>query len=142
MSEPYVITRLCRDCVDGACVDVCPVDCIYQHDGGTEALPNQLFVNPEECIYCGACEPACPWEAIFAADEVPASFADDVALNALTAARPKEFSVPDTRLRRGARHATPEAVAENKARWAGVEGAAAAGSIARRDPEPERRLPG
>ena len=24
----YIITRLCRDCVDTACVAVCPVDCI------------------------------------------------------------------------------------------------------------------
>ena len=27
----FVITRLCRDCVDGACIDVCPVDCIVKH---------------------------------------------------------------------------------------------------------------
>jgi ferredoxin len=100
MSEPYVITRLCVDCVDGACVDACPVDCIYEHTGGEETLPNQLFINPEECIHCGACEPVCPWEAIFAEDEVPEPFANDVALNALTVSRPKEFVVPDFRLRR------------------------------------------
>ena len=93
----YVITRLCRDCVDGSCVEVCPVECIVEHrpaEGGT-ALPNQLFINPDQCIDCGACEPACPWEAIALDDDVPRLFADDVALNALAAARPHDF-VPAT----------------------------------------------
>jgi ferredoxin len=30
----YIITRLCRDCVDTGCVAVCPVDCIYEYTGG------------------------------------------------------------------------------------------------------------
>jgi Fe-S-cluster-containing hydrogenase component 2 len=38
---------------DGACMDVCPVDCIY------ESI-EQMFINPDECIDCGACVPACP----------------------------------------------------------------------------------
>ncbi len=116
MSEPFVITRLCRDCVDGACVEVCPVDCIYEHSRGGE-LPNQLFINPEECVYCGACEPACPWEAIYAADHVPEAFHDDVELNAVTAARPTEFSVPVLRLRARPAHPTAEQVAENRRKW-------------------------
>ena len=117
MSEPYVITRLCRDCVDGSCLDACPVDCIYQHDGAERALPNQLFINPEECIYCGACEPACPWEAIFSADEVPTPFAEDIALNALTTTHPREFSVPELRLRARAKSPSPDAVTHNKEKW-------------------------
>ena len=116
MSDPYVITRLCRDCVDGACLDVCPVDCIYQHDG--DQLPNQLFVNPEECIHCGACEPACPWEAIFSEDDVPPAFHEDIALNALTVTRPKEFSVPDFRLRNRSNTPSRQAVEDNKGKWA------------------------
>ena len=61
---PYVIADPCIDVKDKACVEVCPVDCIYEG-------PNQLFIHPEECIDCGACEPVCPVKAIFAEDEVP-----------------------------------------------------------------------
>ena len=62
----YIITRLCRDCVDTACVAVCPVDCIYRYTGDDKAnFPNQLYIHPDECIDCGACEPECPWQAIF-----------------------------------------------------------------------------
>ena len=25
----WVITKLCQDCLDESCVEVCPVDCIY-----------------------------------------------------------------------------------------------------------------
>jgi NAD-dependent dihydropyrimidine dehydrogenase PreA subunit len=62
----YIIGKACVDVMDGACVDVCPVDCIYSKPGD-----NQLFINPEECIDCAACEPVCPESAIFEEDEVP-----------------------------------------------------------------------
>ena len=61
---PYVITEACINTKDKACVDVCPVDCIYEG-------PEQLFINPDECIDCGACEPECPVEAIFPEDALP-----------------------------------------------------------------------
>ena len=68
----WIITRLCRDCLDTECVTVCPVDCIYRYKGDDhESFPNQLYINPDECIDCSACEPACPWTAIFEEDEVP-----------------------------------------------------------------------
>jgi len=38
---------------DRSCVDVCPVDCIYEGE-------DQLYIHPDECIDCGACEPECP----------------------------------------------------------------------------------
>jgi NAD-dependent dihydropyrimidine dehydrogenase PreA subunit len=60
----YVIAEPCIDVKDKACVEVCPVDCIYEG-------PHQLFIHPDECIDCGACEPVCPVKAIFAEDEVP-----------------------------------------------------------------------
>ena len=60
----YVITEPCIGTKDQSCVEVCPVDCIY--DGG-----DQFLINPEECIDCGACEPECPVEAIYPEDEVP-----------------------------------------------------------------------
>jgi NAD-dependent dihydropyrimidine dehydrogenase PreA subunit len=80
----YVITRLCIDCVDTSCADVCPLECIYarrEDAPNPELWPNQLYLNPDECIDCGNCEPACPWNAIFEEDEVPAIFGDDRDLN-------------------------------------------------------------
>src|ERR1700740_2643306 len=63
---PWTITRLCIDCIDTGCVSVCPVDCIYEYVGDdNENFPNMLYIHPDECIDCGACEPECPWQAIF-----------------------------------------------------------------------------
>ena len=79
----YIITRLCRDCLDTACVAVCPVDCIYRHTGDDKAtFPNQLYIHPDECIDCGACVPACPVEAIFALDETPDKWKSFIPVNA------------------------------------------------------------
>lgn len=112
----YVITRLCRDCVDGACVDACPIDCIVQHApaGGASDLPNQLFIDPDQCIHCGACEPVCPWQAIYAETDVPAAFSEDIDLNALAGKRPREFVVPTARLTRSV---SLEEVERNRKRW-------------------------
>ncbi|MFD4369457.1 ferredoxin [Rhodococcus sp. NPDC058521] len=60
----YVITEACIDLMDRACVRECPMDCIYEGE-------HQLFVNPSECIDCGACEPACPHEAVYHEAELP-----------------------------------------------------------------------
>jgi NAD-dependent dihydropyrimidine dehydrogenase PreA subunit len=54
---PYFITLDCLDVLDKSCVDECPVDCIYEGD-------RKMYINPNECIDCGACEPACPVGAI------------------------------------------------------------------------------
>lgn len=54
---PYVIASPCIDVMDKSCTEECPVDCIYE--GG-----RKLYINPKECIDCGACEPVCPVEAI------------------------------------------------------------------------------
>ena len=54
----YVIAQPCVDVKDRACVDECPVDCIYEGE-------RSLYIHPEECVDCGACEPVCPTEAIF-----------------------------------------------------------------------------
>ena len=75
----WVITRLCRDCVDQACVDVCPVDCFREG-------PNMLVIDPDECIDCAVCIPECPVEAIFAEEDVPAGQESYIALNAELAA--------------------------------------------------------
>jgi NAD-dependent dihydropyrimidine dehydrogenase PreA subunit len=70
----YVIAEPCIDVKDKACVEVCPVDCIYEG-------PNQLFIHPDECIDCGACEPVCPVTAIFVEDETPAQWKHFITLN-------------------------------------------------------------
>ena len=63
----YVITQPCIDTLDQSCVDVCPVDCIHFEEG----VDRKLYIDPDECIDCGACEPACPVQAIFAEEDVP-----------------------------------------------------------------------
>ena len=79
----FIIAEPCVGTCDTACVEVCPVDCIhgpYDKEGrGEEAkvygfVPkdsDSLYIDPEECIDCGACEPECPVEAIFEEDDVP-----------------------------------------------------------------------
>ena len=71
---PFVITEACINVKDKSCVDVCPVDCIYEG-------PDQLYIHPDECIDCGACEPECPVTAIFAEDDIPADLTRYVQLN-------------------------------------------------------------
>jgi len=111
---PWVITRLCRDCVDQSCVDVCPVDCIYEYKGDDASFPNQLFINPDECIDCGACEPECPWEAILEDVAVPDSLEDDTVLNARLADDMDGFEVPEHEEKD---RPSPAQVSENKAKW-------------------------
>ena len=65
---PYVIAQPCVDVKDKACVDECPVDCIYEGS-------RSLYINPNECVDCGACEPVCPTEAIFYEDDLPDEWA-------------------------------------------------------------------
>jgi NAD-dependent dihydropyrimidine dehydrogenase PreA subunit len=75
----YVITQPCIDVLDQSCVDVCPVDCIH-YEEGTDRMD---YIDPDECIDCGACEPACPVSAIFAEDDVPDDQAIFKEINAL-----------------------------------------------------------
>jgi len=75
----YTITEPCIDVLDKSCVEVCPVDCIHLDEGEDR----MLYINPDECIDCGACEPACPVTAIFAEDDVPDNWKDFTPLNAL-----------------------------------------------------------
>ncbi len=82
----YIIAEPCVGVKDTACVEVCPVDCIYEIDGteleeGDEAYLDTLYIHPEECIDCGACEPECPTEAIFPEDEVPEKWNKFIAYN-------------------------------------------------------------
>jgi ferredoxin len=71
----YVVAEPCVGCKYTDCVVVCPMDCFY----GDE---RQLYIDPDECIDCGACVPECPAEAIFHADEMPTQWQSYVQLNA------------------------------------------------------------
>ncbi|MBM7519334.1 ferredoxin [Nocardioides nitrophenolicus] len=71
----YVISPSCVDVKDRACVEECPVDCIYEG-------ARMLYVHPDECVDCGACEPVCPVEAIYYEDDLPDSEQEFLAVNA------------------------------------------------------------
>ena len=60
----YVIALPCVDVKDKACIEECPVDCIYEGD-------RMMYIQADECVDCGACEPVCPTEAIYYEDDVP-----------------------------------------------------------------------
>lgn len=119
----YIISRLCRDCLDMGCVEVCPVECIYALKGEPDdRTPRQLYIHPTECINCGACEPECPWEAIYEELEVPEAIAPDIATNALCETERERFEVAQLQrdehgrlLHR--RQPTRDEVATNKQRW-------------------------
>lgn len=72
----YIITEACVGVKDASCVAVCPVDCIYAEDEDT-----MMFINPDECIDCGACIPECPVNAIYAEDDVPDEMQEWVPVN-------------------------------------------------------------
>jgi NAD-dependent dihydropyrimidine dehydrogenase PreA subunit len=59
----YVIGLACVDLKDKTCIDECPVDCIYEGE-------RMLYIHPDECVDCGACEPVCPVEAIAYEDDL------------------------------------------------------------------------
>ena len=70
----YVILSACVDVKDGACADVCPVDCIYEG-------PKMYLIHPEECISCSLCETICPVDAIHKIDAVPEGEENYIAIN-------------------------------------------------------------
>ena len=93
-----IITEACIDVKDRACVDVCPVQCIYEFDPQKNILFSEdeagngventhapdveaiavfgdsiLYVNVDECTACTACyQPdVCPVGAIYPDDHLP-----------------------------------------------------------------------
>jgi NAD-dependent dihydropyrimidine dehydrogenase PreA subunit len=73
---PYVIAAPCIDVTDKSCIEECPVDCIYEGD-------RKLYIQPKECIDCGACEPVCPVEAISQDRRVPEEYTEFIEDNRL-----------------------------------------------------------
>ena len=88
----FIIAEQCVGTCNTACVDVCPVDCIHGpcdrkgagaevHEDGFDPDGLQLYIDPEECIDCGACEPECPVEAIFDEPDVPEEWNKYIKMN-------------------------------------------------------------
>lgn len=73
----YVIAQPCIGVKDKGCIDVCPMDCIH----GTDQ-DDMLYIDPEDCIDCGACVPACPVAAIFPEAELPDQWKNFIQINA------------------------------------------------------------
>jgi len=79
----YVIAEPCIGTKDSSCVDACPVDCIHpKKDESNFEGEEMLYIDPVECIDCGACVPVCPVSAIFAADDLPDKWSDFAQRNA------------------------------------------------------------
>lgn len=74
----FVVTAPCFGCKYTDCVVVCPMDCF--REGAT-----MLYIDPDDCIDCGACVPECPVEAIFYEDDVPPDWREFTELNATMA---------------------------------------------------------
>jgi ferredoxin len=76
----FVVTEPCFGCKYTDCVVVCPADCFYEGE-------KMLYIHPDECVDCGACEAECPVEAIFYEDSVPEKWKEFISLNAELAPR-------------------------------------------------------
>ncbi|MGA8014789.1 MAG: ferredoxin family protein [Candidatus Dormiibacterota bacterium] len=74
----YIVTETCVDLKDKSCIEVCPVDCIHETDDD-----RMVYIDPEECIDCGACVDPCPVDAIFAEEDVPAAQTPYIEINKL-----------------------------------------------------------
>lgn len=71
----FVVTAPCVGCKDTSCVLVCPCDCFHEGE-------QMLYIDPEECIDCDACQAECPVDAIFFEDDVPEQWQSFIQLNA------------------------------------------------------------
>ena len=79
----YVITDACVGVKDGACVDICPTDCIHPRpDEPNFAETDQLYIDPDPCIDCGLCVDECPVGAIFAESDLPQDKQQFIQINA------------------------------------------------------------
>jgi ferredoxin len=72
----YVIAEPCIGVKDQSCVDVCPVDCIHSDEDSP-----QMYINPDDCINCGACEAVCPVQAIYEESVLPEKWTRFIEIN-------------------------------------------------------------
>jgi ferredoxin len=78
----HVVTAPCLLCRNTECAAVCPVDCFK----GGEMF---LVIDPEECIDCGVCVPACPTGAIKAMADIGEEDRSFVGINAYLSKHPE-----------------------------------------------------
>jgi NAD-dependent dihydropyrimidine dehydrogenase PreA subunit len=71
----YVISSACVDVLDKSCVQECPVDCIYEG-------ARSMYINPDECVDCGACKSICRMDAIYYETDLPEDQQEHLADNA------------------------------------------------------------
>lgn len=71
----YVVGTACVDVMDKSCVQECPVDCIYEGD-------RSLYINPDECVDCAACQFICRVDAIYYETDLPEDQRQHLADNA------------------------------------------------------------
>ncbi len=94
----FVIAAPCTDVMDQSCMVVCPVACIH----GDPAKDRKLYIDPEECIDCGACAPACPVEAIYSEYDVPGRWVQYLDIDALWFRKPDAARAKVAALKDGA----------------------------------------
>ncbi len=85
----YIVTDNCQRCRFTDCVEVCPVDCFYADD-------TMLYIHPDECIDCGACEPACPVEAILPDDSMSADQEKWFEINRIKSESDDTYNITET----------------------------------------------
>ncbi|MYD65045.1 MAG: ferredoxin family protein, partial [Chloroflexi bacterium] len=129
----FVITQPCIEVRDQSCVEVCPVDCIHFEEGEDR----MLYIEPVACIDCGACEPACPVDAIFDEADLPDDMVHFTEINVLW------YSDPDAARARVADIPALEGAEEARAAAGAPAGAAAppaAAGAAEHDPPNKGRV--
>jgi NAD-dependent dihydropyrimidine dehydrogenase PreA subunit len=77
---PYIVAEPCIGVKDKSCMNVCPVDCIFEGD-------EMVYIDPDLCIDCGLCEPECPVTAIFVDTDVPSQWREFIEKNRIEAKR-------------------------------------------------------
>lgn len=75
-----VVTDNCQGCRFTECVSYCPVACFHLGE-------EMVYIDPDECIECRACIPACPVSAIYDTDELPPEKSRWIEINREEAAR-------------------------------------------------------
>ena len=89
----YIIGNKCVGCIDGSCLNVCPVDCIHGPINPTgmagelkdlseeDRIGKQLYINPIDCINCGACTQECPVDAIYRNEQEAIELGDEISVH-------------------------------------------------------------
>ncbi len=70
----HIVTDNCKLCRFTECVEICPVECFH-------ADSEQLYIDPDVCVDCSACIPACPVNAIYEVIDMPDDKTPWIAIN-------------------------------------------------------------